>query len=367
MLKKKLQHYFKFFIQKIFILIYGKVRVFDFNNKNNEKLVKIEGIKSDKHPNKDYLLYKIYNGRIYTDTNQNVAIITKDNFISNASFQHVDNELKDTNFNSVITKGTPRFKKRYKGTIFNLAQGGSGNNYFHFIFDLIPKIYLLKKILPIESIDFFYVPKITAWQNKIYSLLNIDKKKLIDSNKFRHIQGDLIIAVSHPWYFKNDIQTETKNIPNWVIEHNRIKFLPLMKKFDNNKKIFLDRSSSIYNHCQIINNNEIINILEKKGFTKYNVEKLDFEEQIYLFNQASTIIGAHGAAFTNLIFCKPETKVIEIIPTSHPSKKCQRISEIVNLNYHRVATKDHYKENFPDSILLDKKDIKKIIDIIDPY
>ena len=367
MFKKQLQHNFKFFIQKIFVLIYGKVKILNLNNQNNEKIVKIDSIKSDKNPNRNYLLYKIYNGRIYTDTNQNVAIIDKDNFISSCSFQHVNNEFKDVSFNNVLIKGTPRIKKKFTGTIFNLTQGSSGNNYFHFIFDLIPKIYLLKKLLPIESIDYFYVPKITEWQKRIYSIFNIDVKKLIDSDKFRHIQGDLIIAVSHPWYFKSDFQSETKNIPEWIVSYNRNKFLPLMKKFDNNKKIFLDRSSSKYNHCQIVNFSEISNILMNKGFTKYNVENLDFEKQIYLFNQASVIIGAHGAAFTNLLFCKPRTKIIEIIPSSHESKKCKRISEILNLDYQRIETRDHFKENYPESILLDKYDLKKIENIIDLY
>ncbi len=367
MLKKQLQYAFKFFIQRIFILFYGRVKISDLNNINDEKVVKIKDIKSDKNPDKNYLLYKIYHGRIYTDTNQNVALIKKNNIISDASFQHVNNELKDVKFNSVLTKGTPRLKKKYSGTIFNLAQGGSGNNYFHFIFDLIPKIYLLKKIIPIESIDFFYVPKITKWQEKIYSLLNIDKKKLIDSDKIRHVKADLIIAVSHPWYFKNDIQSETINIPDWIINYNKVKFLPLMKTFDAPKKIFLDRSSSIFNHCQIINNDEIINILKKEGFVDYKVEKLDFEKQIYLFNQASVIIGAHGAAFTNLIFCKPKTKIIEIIPSTHPSRKCKRISEILDLDYNRIETAEYFKKDFPDSIYLDKKDLSKILDIINHY
>ena len=367
MFKKQLQLYFKFFIQKIFILIYGKVKVPDSKDQNNQKITKIDAIKSDKYPNLNYLFYKIYKGRIYTDTNQNVAIIDKKNFISDASFQHINNELKDINFNSVITKGTPRFKKKYTGKIFNLTQGGSGNNYFHFLFDLIPKIYLLKKILSIESIDYFYVPKITGWQKKIYKLFNIDEKKLIDSHKYRHIQGDLVIAVSHPWYFKSDFQNETKNIPDWIINYNRSKFLPLMKKFSNHKKVFLDRSSSKYNHCQIINYDETIDFIKNKDFKIYNVEELDFKEQIYLFNQASVIIGAHGAAFTNLIFCKPDTKIIELIPISHPSQKCDRISKILNLNYHRIETSNYSKKDFPDGILVNKENLRKIEDIIDLY
>ena len=50
------------------------------------------------------------------------------------------------------------------------------NNYFHFIFDLIPKIYLLEKIYPIESVDYFYVPEIKIWQKKFTLFLILMKK-----------------------------------------------------------------------------------------------------------------------------------------------------------------------------------------------
>ena len=368
MLKKKIQSYVKLFIQRIFILIYGKIKTAHSKYLNNDESVEIKDIKSDTQPNRQYFLYKIKNGRIYTDTNQNVSIINKDNIISEASFQHIDNILQNLNFNSALTNGTPRFKKKFNGTVFNLTQGASGNNYFHFIFDIIPKIHLLQKNLSLESVDYFYAPEIKKWQKKIYLLFGINEKKLIDSKKYRHIKASLIVAVSHPWYFKGDFQNETQNIPEWIIEYNRNKFLPLEKKFDNNTKVFLDRSSSNYNHCQIKNNSEVMDFFKKRGFTIYNTEKLSIQEQVYLFNQASIVAGAHGAAFTNIIFCKPSTKVIEIIPKSHPSKKCERISKILKLNYFKVKTTDNNSnKNFPNNIFLTKEKLKEIIDIIDLY
>ena len=123
MFRKKLQSYFKYFIQRIFILIYGKIKTQGTNDINDEKFVKIQGIESDTCQDMQYILYKIESGRIYTDTNQNVAIISKKNLISEASFQHIDNELKNVSFNSSLTKGTPRFKKKFSGKIFNLTQG----------------------------------------------------------------------------------------------------------------------------------------------------------------------------------------------------------------------------------------------------
>ena len=62
----------------------------------------------------------------------------------------------------------------------------------------------------------------------------------------------------------------------------REKFLKFQKKFNASKKIFIDRSDSLYNRCKLINNQEVINFLENKGFKSYQVSKLDFFEQIYL-------------------------------------------------------------------------------------
>jgi len=35
-------------------------------------------------------------------------------------------------------------------------------------------------------------------------------------------------------------------------------------------------------------------------------------EQIELFSNADVVIGTHGAGLANILFCKPNTKVIEI-------------------------------------------------------
>ena len=64
MLKKKLQSYFKIFFQKLFILIYGKIKTDDINYLNDDELIIINNIKSDTYPDWEYFLYKIKNGRI---------------------------------------------------------------------------------------------------------------------------------------------------------------------------------------------------------------------------------------------------------------------------------------------------------------
>ena len=58
--------------------------------------------------------------------------------------------------------------------------------------------------------------------------------------------------------------------------------------------------------------NEIKSFLKSKGFKIFKLSNLDFKEQINIFNNAEIIIGPHGAGFANLVFCKKNTKVIEL-------------------------------------------------------
>ena len=102
------------------------------------------------------------------------------------------------------------------------------------------------------------------------------------------------------------------------------------------KKIFIDRSDSVYNHCKLINNKEIIDFLSKNNFKSYQVSKLNFFEQVYLFKNAKIIIGPHGAAFSNIIFSNPGLKIIELIPKNHPSIKCKEFSNLLDFEYTRV-------------------------------
>jgi len=166
--KKKIQFYFKKFFQLIFLLIYGKVKY--ISNKITSKNIikrKIENIVSDIKDSKTYFSYKIRNGRVYTDYVEHVAIIDGNTLVNEASYQQVSGELKDAKANIVLTKGTPRIKKRIEGRVLSLVQGASGNkNYAHWLLDILPKIKLCTEHYPLEEIDFFYTPVLQNFQKK---------------------------------------------------------------------------------------------------------------------------------------------------------------------------------------------------------
>ena len=353
--KKKLQFIFKFFVSKIFIIFYGKVKI----SKVLPNGIDIKKVLIGKNI---YKIFNINNGIVYTDYVQNVAIIKDNKIIDDISYQQINGELKSAAFNIVLKKGISARKKKIKHTVFSLVQGASGNNnYFHWLFDIIPKLIILEKKFLLKNVDFFYGPEIKKWQLDTLSIFDINKDRLINSNKYRHIEANEIIGSSHPWYSKGYILEEVNKIPDWIFHEINNRYLKFKQNFSCNSNFYIDRRETTNTHCQIINDDEVKDYLIKKGFSIYKVGTLNFFEQIYLFNNAKIIIGAHGAAFANLVFCNKDTKVIDIIPENHPNLVDASIGKYKKLNFNYIKTKKLQNKNLNGDIWLDINDLNKLI------
>ena len=132
-LKKIFQNLFKKFFENLFLIIYGKIKVLDNNDKFFFKADKIDKIKiNGKNYEVNKNIYEIENARVYTDLVEHVAII-KDNFIiPKISYQQINNELKDSSFNKVLISGTNRFKKKLIEIYCHLYRGQVETTIFIF-------------------------------------------------------------------------------------------------------------------------------------------------------------------------------------------------------------------------------------------
>jgi capsular polysaccharide biosynthesis protein len=72
------------------------------------------------------------------------------------------------------------------------------------------------------------------------------------------------------------------------------------------EKIFLRRNSGTR---MVTNADELEKLLFTRGFVIVEPEKLTFLEQVQLFKNAKEIVAYTGAALSNAIFCRPETRV----------------------------------------------------------
>ena len=78
--------------------------------------------------------------------------------------------------------------------------------------------------------------------------------------------------------------------------------------------------------------------------------------QMALFHHADVIIAQHGASLVNLIWCRPNTKVLEIIPSGHREIAenigyFSRLADCMHLTYARMGQRGEHSDVFPNSFM----------------
>ncbi len=342
-LKKSSQNIFKSIGYNLFSLKYGKIQ--KTLNPYLNKDIQIRNIIFDKRFK--YKLFSIKKGRIYTDRIHNYAVIKNNCLVKGPSFQLRGIKNQKIEKNIVLKIGTPRKKKIIKGTVLSMITGGAGNtNFWHWMFDVLPRLAIAQKFFPLKKIDFFLVPEINyKFQLQSLQALGISKKKILSSKTFRHIEANTIISVDHPYVFKNNPTKEIQKMPKWISAWLKKSFK--IKTYKANNKIYIDRKDAISNNShlrKITNEKEVKLLLKKRGFKVVTLSKLSFTEQIKLFNSAKTIIGLHGAGFANVVFCKNKTKIIEI-KTISAGNVIANLAKTNKLNYSSISLKSNRKKN----------------------
>ena len=339
-LKKYLQTLFKNFSYGIFHLIYGKVKSNNELSKNNPNISR-ELI--DMGDNRIYSVFKLKKSRLYTDRIHSTSVINDNTLITDASFQ-IKGKYFFTEENTVLKNGTPRLLKKINGDVLSLlAGGGSNKNYWHWLFDVLPRIELFNKTIKTEYSDYLLVPDLSEkFQKETLNLLNFENKKILSSRVFRHIQPRKLFVTQHP-YIIRDIAKDELNIPRWIINWLRSKFLNKINK--NNsfpKKIFIDRADSPFKTRSIINENEVKKFLISKNFVPIRLSDLKFVDQVNLFSNVKNVVGLHGGGFANIIFSNPGVKVTEI-RTLDTGKVIENLATSHKLNFEKIEIRPSNK------------------------
>ena len=316
---------------------------------------------------REYKIFKNPETRLYTDTIHFVAVLKNNFLIEEASFQIDDIKKEFAKQQKTILKiGTPKIKKKIDGKVLSILTGGGGNNnYFHWLFDVLPRIEIYNKYNKKNELDFLLVPDYSKnFQIETLDLLNFKKNKILSSTSYRHISAKEIILTEHPYCIDKFNQDEL-NIPIWISQWLRKSFLfnndNNMKNFPS--KFYIDRGDSNYGDSRsIINEKEVKDYLKILGFEMVQLGKLSFLNQVKLFNNAEYIVGLHGAGFANIVFCKENAKVVEI-RSFGAGKIIENISIQNKLNFKKIETlpSNHDISNQQGQIEVSLKQLKGII------
>lgn len=247
-----------------------------------------------------------------------------------------------------------------KGTVAALSVS-YGDVYYHWMLDLLPRIELLRRNnIDLDQIDKFVVnATITKFQKETLALLGIPETKLIcsQSNLPLHIQADRLIVPSLP-------RERGGSMPKWACDFLKNEFLrPSPNKLSGLERIYISRGDA--QHRRVINEAKLISFLTEFGFKTVTLNAMSVVEQALLFSQAKVIVSPHGAGLTNIVFCNPNTKLIEFFSPNYLHPGYWRLSNQVGLEYYcllgekqSIATQSRPKT---DNISLNLESLENII------
>ena len=204
----------------------------------------------------------------------------------------------------------------------------SSCNYFHWICQVIPRLKLLiNDGVDLSTIKTFLIPPIKGpFVIESLKRIGISENQLVEQEKgIKYIFKNIIIP-SEP--------NRHIHITDWSIEFINNLFKTNKKcKF---KKIYIHREKN--KGGGISNQTELYSYLNKLNYKKVILENLTILEQAAIFKSAEIIISPHGASLANLIFCKKNTKIIELFSFNFFSPLYWNISNLLNLDYHYVKS-----------------------------
>jgi capsular polysaccharide biosynthesis protein len=230
----------------------------------------------------------------------------------------------DQQRHSVLKRARLPRLERLSGTAAVLAVVDT--NYWHWFFDLLPRILLLQADPSLWSrIDHFIVNPLRArYQHETLAMLGVPSEKVVETRGGgTHFKaGELLVP---------SVFTEVP--ARWACEQLRQRFTQFMPPQTGGRHhLFLSRADA--RTRRVLNEDAVFAELAPMGFEKIVMGGRSVADQRSLFSSADIIVAPHGAGLTNLLFCRPGTAVVEIFPPTYINPCYWVLSDHLGLRYH---------------------------------
>ena len=242
------------------------------------------------------------------------------------------------NFEENFNKNLNNFK--LLSDVFVLGSS-STDNYYRNIVTFLPRLFFnkdkkIKLALHRHS------------SNKFRNLISLLCKKM-------NVEVQLIYLDDGFYKFSNS------RIPQFLKTKESIEILHTLKtknKIIKGRKIFISRQNC--GARNLLNESDVAKKLRDYDYQMIDLNDMDILKQIRIFERAETIVCPTGSGLTNIVFCNPGTKIIEISPIynfdyeNNFKVRFSQISNFLNLKYHRIFAD-------PVDVINPNKNVTKLI------
>ena len=217
----------------------------------------------------------------------------------------------------------------YDGRVAVLSTDGA-DIYYHWLFQLLPRFELMRRAgIRAESVDYFVVNDLTKrFQRDSMQALGIDASKIIESSKVPYLKARRLIVPS--------IALGGGCYPSWMCQFLRSTFLknPSVESTGTGRRIYISRGLATYR--RVLNEEHVVQLLSQHGFEVIKSEGLSMWEQAEIMASCEAVVAPHGGGLSNLVFCRPGTKVIEIFSPELVAGYFWKLCNELKLDYYYI-------------------------------
>lgn len=266
--------------------------------------------------------------------------------------------LKNLSNKSTYDGEIQKTKNIYENPVFYFIY--NTDNYYHFIYDTLPYLisfqYLKQKYsnlkllmnYPNHQKNNFY-----KFVDEFLEIVGIKNEDILIVNK-ETLYKKVYISSSYTHDIDSNLppRQEIYSFYNSIVEN-------IKQKHGNQElpsNIYISRRTWMHNDLsnigtnyttrrKLINENELVDILQKKGYTEIFTENLSTIEKVLLFNNAKNIIAPIGGGVCNALFCNNKVNInILVSPTFLDiNNRFIYLFKDLNVNYNHQS--EHIEKN----------------------
>lgn len=201
------------------------------------------------------------------------------------------------------TKNLTRSPDQYFDEAVNLIWYG-WENFYHFFTDIVPILIRIREsemkelpvLVPREKFEKKFVQDFLRMAPDLAAL----NFQLIADKNIIAVQNKLILVKMSKFAYP---------VATYLKQHVFCKQFQALPSL-NYSKVFLYRP--IQAKRSLLNNQQILDILAKKGFWGIDTSNSDLKDQVAIFKSVEVCVAINGAGIANLIFCENPFTLIEL-------------------------------------------------------
>ena len=179
-----------------------------------------------------------------------------------------------------------------------------GNAFYHWVLDSLPRLSFLSGP-PTGQI---LLENDSAFTREYLAMAGIAPDRILCPTAWSHFAPDRVIVPSLPG-ISGCPPPETVTFLRQL--RDRALGTPGVPR--PRRRLYVTRHGS----RAVANEAEIRTRLARHGFEPIDAGAMSVRAQMAAFTDAEIVVGAHGGALTNLVYCAPGTPVIELMPASY--------------------------------------------------